>query len=270
MAAVLSFQYKSDEPLPEGLVCSKSIRLQEKGFSIALYHAETKTIHAVEQYDCEGCSLKEIIGSLSETEKKWDAKRAFLLFSNRINTQIPEKLHEDRNNDLYLPLLTKEPYQYQVMAEIIAPYHLFNISAWEKTVYQQITEAFPQYQLKSETTAMLRLLPQLSGKDKLLLFLEPNLLHLAAERDGQFLGANAFEFSGKNDFLYFLTGFAQTLFGDIESVDLHVMGVVESTSLLYAGMQKYFSRIHFVHAGYQTLQHQIHRFCDVLAEGRQS
>ena len=267
MAAVVSFQYKREDPLDEGFTYAKVIRLQENGFCIALFHAASKQIVQLEQYLFDdACTLKEKIGCISEVEKKWDFKSVSIIGPTRINTQIPLSFHNDRNNDLYLPLLTKDPYHYQVLVETVNPFQLCNVSAWNKDLYLMLKEQFPNCQLKSEMAVLLQLLSHLTGDSKLLVFLESGYMRLLASRNGKLLGANGFAFEGKNDFLYYLVGFAQTMFGEIAEPDVHLMGDIERTSLLYVSMQKYFSRIHFVNLGYTDLQHQIHRFCDLLYE----
>lgn len=267
MATVISFQYKNDEPLAEGLSCTKTISLQDNGFCLALYSAESKQVQIIEQHDYEPeCTLKEKILSIQEAGKKLDAQNAVIICSTHINSQVPKHLHDEKNMDLYLPLLTQEPYNYQVHAEYVPAYELYNISGWDKALYLQLKDSFPHYQLRSKMAVLLEKLPLLTGERKLLLFMEQNYMYLAAAKGENLLGANGFSFNGKNDFLYFLVGFAQTLFGGLEGVDVHLMGNMDPTSLLYSSMQKYFEKIHFADGGYTVLQHQIHRFCDLLCE----
>lgn len=265
MATVVSFQYRNSEPLPKALSCTKSIRWQDNGFCLALFHAESKTVYLLEQHEFEGePTLKERIAFLQDVEKKFEASQSFLIVSTRINTQVPAQLHDERNMDLYLPLLTQNPYQYHVFAEPVEKYSLYNVSGLDLELYQQFKSYFPQYKLKSKMSVLLGQLSILEGDMKMLLFWEKNYMYLAAAKGDQLLGANGFAFNGKNDFLYFSVGFAQTMFGGLDGVRLYLAGNIESTSLLYSSLQKYFGQICFANAGYAVLQHQIHRFCDLL------
>ena len=268
MGTVVSFQYKSDLPLSEGLSShTTSVRLQENGFCIALHRASDKSIYLIEQHDFDGnYTIREKLAFLWETAKKWETGKACMTVCSRINSQVPAALHSERNQDFYLPLLTEEPYNYQIFTEEVKPYGLWNISGWNKNLYAQLREQFPQYRLRSEMYVLLQLLSGWEGRAKLLLFLEKNYLRLVAEKDGKLLGANGFEFNNKNDFLYYSVGFAQTLFGGLEGVELDLTGDIEPSSLLYVSLQKYFTNIHFPDTGHTSLHHQLHRFCDLLYE----
>ncbi len=263
---VASFQYKNEQPAEPVQTYAKSIRFQANGFCIAIYRYDTRHILSIEQYDFpEGCSLDEKVALIAETEKKWDTKgNAFLTYFTRINTQIPEFLHDERNSELYLPLLTPQPYDYIPMEETIGEFELFNVSGWDKELYGKLQTAFPKYTFRSGTSVLMKILSRMEGKRKMLVFLENEYMCIAAVEGDKMLGANGFTFDNKNDFLYYLVAFAQVIYKDTNELYLYMGGNIEENSLLYPAVKKYFSEVRFVDPGYPITNRQLHRFCDLL------
>ncbi|MBO4282859.1 MAG: DUF3822 family protein [Bacteroidales bacterium] len=269
MSTRISFRYKSDNKAEDLTPYAKAIRFQEDGFCIALYRPEEKDLYLLEEHLFEeDYPLNGKMHQLAEVAGQW-ATGGPLRFTcfNACNTQIPKQLFEEENKMLYLQLLTEQPYRFLPMEETVEPYGACLLSGWDKNLYHEALALYPDCRMQSGMGILLHLLAQQEGKKKIAAFVENSCLNIAAEENGKLLGANRFSFQNSNDFLYYLAGFARTLFGDLRDVKLYFGGNVEIQSQLYASTQKYFPDLHLMACGYPQLPQEQHRFCDLLYGG---
>ena len=267
MGTRISFRYKNENRTGFPNNCIKAIRLRDNGFCIAVYEPESREILLVEEHRFEDdYPLNGKLHLMSEAESQLETgNRIRFVCFNRPNTQIPEKIFNGEDRNTYLQLLTEKPYMYTPVEEIIHPYGLYNLSAWEKNLYHGILSLHPDCRMQSGMGLLLQMLHRQEGVRKIAAFVEDGHLDIAAEESGQFIGANSFCFQNTNDFLYFFTGFAHTMFGGTEKVTAYLGGEVEPESMLCSSVKKYFPEIRFINNGFEILKEQ-HRYCDLLFE----
>ena len=232
MGTRITFRYKNDDK-PEVLPThSKAIRCWEEGFCIAVYEPESHQVVVVEEHLFEDdYPLKGKIHLLSEAEKQWPTGGDMrLICFNHPNTQIPQQLYNEA----------------------------------DKNLYHEIMLLHPECRLQSGMYLLLQLLARQEGRRKIVAFVERNHLDIVAADNDRLLGSNSFPFNSPNDFLYCFAGFARTLFGDTDAIDVHLGGDVAKDSQIYISIQKYFPSVQFIDNGFQTLRQDQHRYCDLL------
>ena len=266
MGTRITFRYKNDDK-PEVLPThSKAIRCWEEGFCIAVYEPESNQVVVVEEHLFEeDYPMKGKMHLLSEAEKQWPTGGEMrLVCFNHPNTQIPQHLYNEADKNLYLQLLTATPYRFTPVEELVEPLGLYNLSGWDKNLYHEIMLLHPECRLQSGMYLLLQLLARQEGRRKIVAFVERNHLDIVAADNDRLLGSNSFPFNSPNDFLYCFAGFARTLFGDTDAIDVHLGGEVEKDSQIYISIQKYFPSVQFIDNGFQTLRQDQHRYCDLL------
>ena len=267
MGTRISFRYKNENKTGLSGSCVKAIRFWGKGFCIAVYEPVSREILLVEEHQFEeDYPLNGKLHIMSEAEGQLETgdRIRFVCF-NRPNTQIPENLFNAEEKKIYLQLLTANPYLYTPVEEKITPYRLYNLSAWEKNLYHGILSLHPDCRMQSGMSLLLQMLHRQEGVRKIAAFVEDGHLDIAAAEGDNLLGANSFSFQNTNDFLYFFTGFAHTMFGSTERISVRMGGEVEPESMIFNSVKKYFPSLDFIRNGFQTLQEQ-HRYCDLLFE----
>lgn len=266
MGTRISFRYKNENKPGDLSSYTKAIRFWDEGFCIAIYEPESKNVALVEEHLFEeDYPLNGKMHLLSETEGQWQTggPLRFVCF-NRINTQIPENLFDEADKKRYLQLLTDTPYQFTPVEELVAPYRLYTLSGWEKNLHHEVLSLHPECQMESGMSLLLHLLARQEGGKKIAAFVGKGHLNIAASDGDQLLGANSFPFQNPNDFLYCFAGFARTMFGEVKGTEVYLGGEVETDSQLYSFTKKYFPSLQLINNGFQAIQQNQHRYCDLL------
>lgn len=269
MSTRVSFRYKKDFRSEELLSCIKAIRIQEDGFCVMVYQPETREVYVVEEHRFEeNYPSNGKMHLLSQVESLWKTEKStrFICF-NSINTQIPQALYDERNRSLYLQLLTEQAYNYTAIGEAVDSFGLHALSGWNKQLYHEIQAQYPGCELHSGLFCLLQLLAKQQEEKKAVAFIENNRLHVATSRENQLLGCNHFHFENKNDFLYYLIGFLHTTQKELKGLKLYMGGQVEANSLLYTSTLKYIQQLQLIDCGFNGLQQDQYRYCDLLYEG---
>lgn len=270
MSTRVSFRYKKDFRSEELASCVKAIRLQEEGFSVAVFQPETQEVYVIEEH-----LFEEVYPSngkmhiLSQVEGQWKTETGirFICF-NPVNTQIPEKLYDEQNRKLYLQLLTEQAYDYVAAEEAVEEFGLYTLSGWNKQLYHELQAQYPVCEMHSGMYTLLRMLARQEGEKKAIAFIEGNRLHLATCCGKELLGTNHFCFDNGNDFLYYLVGFLRNTQKDLKDVKLYMGGQVETESLLFTSTRKYVPDLELINSGFNGMQQDQHRFCDLLYGGK--
>ncbi len=269
MSTRISFRFKSEKKAEDLTSYTKAIRFQGNGFCVALYHPEEKELLLLEEHLFEeDYPLNGKMRQLAEVTGQWQTggPTRFICF-NTCNTQIPRPLFDSQNKVLYLQMITEQPYHFIPVEEEVNPFDAYTLSGWDKNLYHEALALYPECHMQSGLCLLLHMLARQEGEKKMAAFVEDSCLNIAAEREGKLLGANRFPFQNSNDFLYFLTGFAHTLFGDIRNVKLYFGGNVEIQSQLYTATQKYFPQMSLIASAFPQLPQEQHRYCDLVYGG---
>lgn len=270
MSTRVSFRYKKDCKSEELSSCIKAVRLQEEGFCVAVYHPETQEVYVIEEHLFEGIYPSNgKMHILAQVEGQWktDTDIRFVCF-NPVNGQIPVSLYEAQNRKLYLQLLTEQTYPYVATEELVEDFGLYTLSGWDKQLYHEIQVQYPGCEMHSGMYTLLRMLARQEGERKAVAFIENNRLHVAAACGDRLLGCNRFRFENGNDFLYYLVGFLHTTQKELKDVKLYMGGQVETGSLLFSSTQKYVPQLKLIDCGFNGIQQDQHRFCDLFYGGK--
>lgn len=233
-----------------------SIQFSLDGFSFCISNSDTKEIILFTKYSFDKILsspefLLEKIINVFATDKdlQQDFKSIFAIHQNNLSTLVPNEYFDRSNLDSYLKYTVKT-----LSTDFITYDSLTSVNA--NTVYipyvninNYLFQNFGEFEYKHHSTILI---------DKLLTFSEENsekqffinissdqLDIIVCQKDNLIL-YNSFNFSTKEDFIYYILFTAEQLQMDPNEFQLTLIGEIDKTSELYEITYNYVRNIHFL------------------------
>ncbi|MDR1180626.1 MAG: DUF3822 family protein [Bacteroidales bacterium] len=243
--AILTFYHVNDETNSDISNERKVIRMMSEGFCIGIVSRSNK-LEQLFQYSFDtNLSFEDKLTAIDEVDKEKNiscSENIFKLYT-KYNVQIPEEFHDRNANEAVLSLITDEKEQYIPFEEKVAQWNLYNLSAWEKDLYEQIKIQFPNYQLATVASSLLNMISRQQQKENVLVFVENNNFTIAVTDIQKLKGINTFPFNTEKDFVYYCCSFLRKMFENMSAVSIKLCGNITCQSPLHNGLSKYFQDV---------------------------
>ncbi|WGH75733.1 DUF3822 family protein [Tenacibaculum tangerinum] len=235
---------------------SLSIQFSLDGFSFYVSNSETKepllfTKYAFTKTIASPELLLEKVIAIFDTDKdlQQDFTSVFAIHQNNLATIVPNELF-DRNN--LAPYLK---YTVKTLKTDFITYDLHNIIA-ANTVYipyvninNFIFQNFGEFEYKHHSTVLIDKLLSYSEQDseeQFFVHVSPNYVDLVVCKEGRLLFYNSFNYTTKEDFIYYILFTAEQLQMNPNYFQLTFTGDIEKESDLYDITYNYVRNIHFI------------------------
>ena len=264
---LLTFSHISDKSdLKNTSDKRKVIRMQSKGFCIAVFSDKRKTERLFQySFEANTLSVKDKLEAIATANQELDidCKNNYFRLYTQYNTQIPSEFYQQESDKAILPLIVEHSEKYVPVAEKVEDWNIYNVSAWEKNLHRSIKKKFPDYELGTVLSSLLPIIArEKNGKD-VLVFVDDNNFTIIATDRHKMLGMNTFDFVNEGDFFYYLYGFLRKMYIYPDTVSLKLGGNIAHKSLLYNVLAKYFSSVEMV-SSYPCPIDNYSYFCDLF------
>jgi hypothetical protein len=265
----LTFSHVNDETNLSASPEKKVIRMLSEGFCIGIL-SPSYGIERLFQYSFDpNLSFNDKLEAICERdqEKNISCEENFFRLYTNCNVQIPEAFHDKSGNEAILALITDKRKYYLPFEEKVEAWKLYNLSAWEKTLYGQLEIKFPNYHFSTVTKSFLEVVAKQAGeKRNVFIFVENNNFAIAAIDDHALKGINNFPFHTEKDFLYYCCSFLRKIFPTMENISLKLCGNITRKSPLYNALKRYFRQVEFLlpTKEYHSGDSLYARYCDLF------
>jgi hypothetical protein len=249
----------------------KIIRMSSAEFCMGIV-SRSKGLEQVYQYSFASnlnLSLSDRIAVIADIDKEKNicCENNFFRLYTKYNVQVPEEFHDKNNNEAILSVITNTngQQQYIPFEEKADLWKLYNISAWEKDLYAEIKNKFPDYQLSTVVTSLLNIVAkQQKEEKKVVVFVENKNFTVIAVNREQLVGINTFPFQTEKDFLYYCYAFLRKMFADLNNISLKLCGNVAKQSSLCKVISKYCQNVEILSQGEDMVDNNYSFYCDLL------
>jgi len=234
-----------------------SIQLRLNGFSFCISKPSERKIQYFNEYKIPDHKSKvqswQEITNLFEDwliQKKWSSEQFYetqITLDSSGFTLLPSSFISEENKEDQLHFNQNIPYQYNVGRDLILDTDqelLFPIHSGLNTV---INEYLPDAHLNHTITILHEsIFSQLKNKneeDQIFAFVSERNLFLLAYQNSKLIFANSYQYTSKEDFIYFILLVYQMANLDPEKNQLNLLGEINPSSALYNICYQYIRNI---------------------------
>ena len=231
-----------------------SIQVSLNGLSFCIYNPHTKNVVALEQHVFSDKQHPETIThKLREYFQENNAlqepfKKVFLIHNNALSTFVPEALFNDKNLSDYLKFNIKILENDFMAYDALKAHGLMNVYVPYVTVNNFIFEHFGAFEYNHFSTILVNtILSRVSEKKETCMFVHVQKEHfeIVVVKDQKLLLYNTFDYTTKEDFIYYILFTAEQLALDPEIFPLYLLGEVDNEDPLYTMAYTYVRNVFF-------------------------
>jgi predicted DNA-binding protein YlxM (UPF0122 family) len=264
--ANLTFSHVNTDVNWDASTKKKIIRMSSAEFCIGII-SHSKGLEQIYQYSfVSNLSLNDKIATIVDIDNERNIRcenSLFRLYTN-YNVQVPEEFHDENSKEAILSVITDCQKQYIPFEEKVDFWELYNISAWEKELYAEVKDKFPDYKLSTVVTSLLNIVARQQKEKDVLIFVENNNFTIIAVEKQKLIGINTFPFQTEKDFLYYSYAFLRKRFADLDNIQLKLCGNVTKQSSLYKLMSKYCQHVEILSQGEESTDNNYSFYCDLF------
>jgi hypothetical protein len=173
--------------------------------------------------------------SFAKTHIIWSYPESILVPPNLVNTE---------SNTEMLDLVYGNAQKAVIKSDFLYKHNLHNIYRTPESVREALEAKFP-YAIQTHQYSLLANREMNSGEDELFVVFYSNSLTLMLCKEGQLQVIQNFAFSSPEDTAYHLLNVCRSFDVEPNKVKLHINGMIDERSNLYAAIYKYFLHIEF-------------------------
>lgn len=186
--------------------------------------------------------VKEIL-QLDDLLQKPFAK-THIIWSYPESILVPPNLVNGNSNNEMLDLVYGDAQKGVIKSDFLYKHNLHNIYRIPETVRECVEAKFP-YATQTHQYSLLVNREMNSGEDELFVVFYTNSLILMLCKEGRLQVVQNFAFSSPEDTAYHLLNVCKSFDVQPNKVILHISGMIDEKSNLYAAIYKYFLHIEF-------------------------
>ncbi len=190
--------------------------------------------------------LTEIIEVFkTEEHLQTDFENVFVVHQNYLNTIVPNKMFDEKELASYLKFTVKtlatDVFDFDDISEISAK----NVYIPYTNVNNFLFQNFGAFEFKHHATILIEKLLSKNKGTQCYLHVSKNHIDVIVLKENALQFYNSFEYSSKEDLIYYVLFTAEQLKMDPEEFKLVLLGAIEKESDLYAILYKYVRNISF-------------------------
>lgn len=229
-----------------------SIQISLNGLSFCIFNRSSNTVEFLknQQFDKKSNPfetleyLKKALESASELHQTFAS--ILVIYQNELSNIVPKSFYEEKQAADYLKFNSKILTSDYISHDEIAINESVNVYVPYVNINNLIFDTYGAFEYKHASTILIDFILQKEVRDEeSQLFLNINLQHfeLIATKNKKLLLYNSFEYSTKEDLIYYLLFTMEQLHLNPEAIRLQLMGLVNKDDALY---QIIFTYVRFV------------------------
>lgn len=231
-----------------------SIQISLSGLSFCILNKQSHHITYLKQIDFNKKitpfetldRLKAVLESETELQKPFTSVLA--IYQNELSNLVPQSLFDENNAADYLKFSSKILKTDFISHDIIATNSSIMVYVPYVNINNYLFDIFGEFEYKHASTIFIDCCLQKeknSNDAKLYINIESHYFEIVAIDKGKLLLYNSFEYTTKEDFIYFVLFTTEQLKLNPETVILKLSGNIEKEDDLYAIAYKYIRFVEF-------------------------
>lgn len=232
-----------------------SIQIRLSGLSFCILNRSTNTIERLQHMQSEKKAtpfellnqLKTIIESNADFNQPFDS--VMCIYQNELSTLIPKSLFNENHLADYLKFNAKILQTDFIDFDTIAINDSVNIYVPLVNVNNYLFDTFGSFIYKHASTILIESVLQSSSNHKdTQFYINVGHLHfeMIAAKGKQLIYYNTFEFTTKEDFIYYILFTVEQLKLDPETLKINLSGHIQTDDDLYTIVYKYIRYVEFL------------------------
>ena len=190
--------------------------------------------------------LKSALASHSELSQSFSS--VLVIYQNELSNLVPKELFNEAQSADYLKFNSKILKSDFISHDEIAINESVNVYVPYMNINNFVFDTFGVFEYKHASTILIdSLLQKELNSEVATIYLNVNYQHfeLIAIKDKKLLLYNSFEFSTKEDVIYYLLFAMEQLHLNPETINLTLMGLIEEDNELYSIIYRYVRFVEF-------------------------
>lgn len=232
-----------------------SIQIRLSGLSFCILNRSTNTIERLQHMQSEKKAtpfellnqLKTIIESNADFSQSFDT--VLCIYQNELSTLVPKSLFNENHLADYLKFNAKILQTDFIDYDTIATNNSANVYVPLVNVNNYLFDTFGSFIYKHASTILIESVLQQSSKHTdIELYVNVGHLHfeMIAAKDKELLYYNTFDYSTKEDFIYYILFTIEQLKLNPESVKINLTGIIQKDDDLFTIIYKYVRFVEFL------------------------
>jgi hypothetical protein len=235
--------------------CNLLLELETQQLAFLICDKQSGKIHALKRLSFNTSTnsaafleqLKNVINKEDLLHLPFRETRISLAF--HAFTLVPRSMYEESLSEKYLTHSAHVYTKDSVDVNSVKSFFLKNIYSADANLTSYLKQTFPGIKLFHITTSLLEYAAQ--NKDdfaasQLIIDVRQDMMHILYMQQKEFIYLNQFQYTNKEDFLYYVLLVCDQLDIDRTMCDLKLSGYITSDAILYNELYKFIANISFV------------------------
>ncbi len=251
--------FQKSNSLDQNHIKDLSIQISLNGLSFCILNRTSNTIEFLQHkpFDkkvnpAEACNhLKKCLTNHSELQRTFSS--VLVIFQNELSNLVPKALFDENQSADYLKFNSKILKSDFISHDELAINGSVNVYVPYMNINNFIFDTFGVFEYKHASTILIdTFLQKESNSEDATMYLNVNHQHfeLVAIKDKKLVLYNSFEFSTKEDVIYYLLFTIEQLHLNPETVKIKLMGLIEKEDPLYNIIYTYIRFVEFFNPSY--------------------
>jgi len=236
-----------------------SIQIRLSGLSFCILNRSSNTIELIQHIHLEKKAtpyellneLKSTIGSNLDLQQSFDS--IICIYQNELSCLVPNHLFDEDNMANYLKFNAKILKTDYISFDSLATIDSSNVYVPLININNYIFETFGSFDYKHASTVMIEtLLQQTSHNTEATFYINVNdtTFEIISIENKQLVFYNTFEYSSKEDFLYYVLFTIEQLKLNPETIKIVLIGKIDTNDAIYTILYKYIRFVEFLKPNY--------------------
>ena len=237
-----------------------SIQIRLSGLSFCILNRTTATIELLKHVNLEKKvtpfevlnELKTSIESLPDFKQKFETVTC--IYQNELSCLVPKDIFDENNLADYLKFNAKILKNDYISYDTLSINDSVNVYVPLVNINNYVFDTFGTFEYKHSSTVLIETLLGLSSKfseDKLYINVNTSTFELVFIKQQQLILYNSFEYTTKEDFIYYILFTLEQLKLSPETIKTVLTGEIENNDELYSILYKYIRFVDFVFADHK-------------------
>ncbi len=227
--------------------CDLVCEVSTEGFSYLIQDCEANVFIATGVYHFNTAIHGNHIADLQKIFEEQELlcenfRNVNIIYSFPESVLIPFSLYNSRNNADVLNMIHGDFTENDViLTDMLLENKVYNCYRMPSEILREISNRFPSGKALHQYSVLIKRLS--ASGNKLSVIFYPQKIVLTAEKDGNLLLVNSFQYKNAEDVSYTLLNICRQF--EIENPSLEVSGLIERDSALFKEIYKYFDPVTF-------------------------
>lgn len=220
------------------------LRVGENHFSFAIVNDIASRVYQLGYYSLDK-NVVDDISNIYDEEKLGDHNyfKVLIAFDYPQFVLVPHEVYVPDEQDALLRSSHPIVIPSHIVAESIAPWHLYNIYALPSNARNWLAKKFPSANYWHQFSIYLNSLDPADESPRIIIDFRKDDFTVAATARGKLLVAQTYNYTSSEDVLYFLLKICQDHELSQQDVVVEISGLIDKQSAMYKELYQYFIHI---------------------------